>query len=175
VPGFACVGRTFYQNTPGKVKGFELEVDFRPLEGLAMGGTIGYHKFSSPDLAARPEGQNRRLAAIPELTFNAGIQYRWDVPGLQGSITPRLDWFYTGSQIYSPDRVEYNQDPYSLVNARITYHNEEHDFNVSLGVTNLFDKFYWRNYFIYQSIGYPQINGQPGTPREWYVTLGKRF
>jgi iron complex outermembrane receptor protein len=174
-PGFACVGRTFYQNTPGKVKGFELEIDFRPVDGLAIGGSVGYHKFSSPDLDARPAGQNRRPVAIPELAANAGIQYEFDAPALQGTITPRLDWFYTGSQVYSPDRVEYNQDPYSLVNARITYHNDEHDFTIAAGVTNLFKKFYWRNYFIYQSIGYPQINGQPGTPREWYLSVSKRF
>lgn len=172
-PGFACVGRTFYQNTPGKVKGFEIEVDFRPLDRLALGGSIGYHKFTSADLDARPAGQNRRLNAIPELEANAGIQYEFDAPG--GTITPRLDWFFTGSQVYSPDRTEYNQESYSLVNARVTYHNSEYDFDISAGITNLFDQFYWRNYFIYQSIGYPQINGQPGAPREWNLTVAKRF
>jgi iron complex outermembrane receptor protein len=174
-PGFTCVGRTFYQNTPGKVKGFELEVDFRPIDRLSLGGSIGYHKFTSADLDARPEGQNRRLNAIPELEANAGIQYEFDAPALEGTITPRLDWFYTGSQVYSPDRVEFNQGGYSLVNFRLSYANEEHDFTVSAGVTNLFNQFYWRNYFIYQSIGYPQINGQPGTPREWFLSVGKRF
>ncbi|MCW2370276.1 MULTISPECIES: TonB-dependent receptor [unclassified Sphingobium] len=174
-PGFACIGRTFYQNTPGKVKGFELELDFRPVEGLAVGGSIGYHKFSSADLDARPAGQNRRPVAIPELKANAGIQYEVDAPALQGTVTPRVDWFYTGSQVYSPDRVEYNQDGYSLVNARLTYANKEYDFSIAAGVTNVFKQFYWRNYFIYQAIGYPQINGQPGAPREWYLTLNKRF
>jgi iron complex outermembrane receptor protein len=157
------------------VKGFELEVDFRPIDRLSLGGSIGYHKFTSADLDARPEGQNRRLNAIPELEANAGIQYEFDAPALEGTITPRLDWFYTGSQVYSPDRVEFNQGGYSLVNFRLSYANEEHDFTVSAGVTNLFNQFYWRNYFIYQSIGYPQINGQPGTPREWFLSVGKRF
>jgi iron complex outermembrane receptor protein len=175
VPGFTCVGRTFYQNTPGKVKGFEIEVELVPIDNLSLGGSVGYHKFEAPDLEARPEGQNRRLAAIPEIQANAGIQYDFEVPALGGTITPRLDWFYTGSQVYSPDRTEFNQKGYSLVNARLTYNNDEHDYTIAAGVTNLFDKFYWRNYFIYQSIGYPQINGQPGSPREWYLTLSKRF
>lgn len=174
-PGFTCIGRTFYQNIPGKVKGIEFEAELRPIDNLSMGGSVGYHDFSAPDLDARPEGQNRRLSAIPEIQASAGIQYDFDVPTLDGVITPRVDWFYTGSQVYSPDRTEYNQDGYSLVNAKLTYYNEENDFTIALGVTNLFDKFYWRNYFIYQSIGYPQINGQPGTPREWYLTVGKRF
>ena len=31
------------------------------------------------------------------LLASAGIEYKAQVPGLHGSITPRLDWFYTGS------------------------------------------------------------------------------
>jgi len=175
VPGYTCIGRTFYENTPGKVKGFELEFDFRPVDALSINGSLGYHKFTAPDLEARPEGANRRLAAIPEWSANAGIQYVIEAPGIGGSITPRMDWFYTGSQVYDPTRTEFNQPGYSLVNARLTYQNEDRDLSVALGVTNLFNQFYWRNYFVYQSIGYPQINGQPGTPQEWYLTLNKKF
>jgi len=175
VPGYTCIGRTFYQNTPGKVKGFELEMEFRPIGGLSMSGAVGYHKFTAPDLEERPEGANKRLNAIPEWNANFGIQYEIEAPGIGGSVTPRLDWFYTGSQVYDATRTEYNQDGYSLVNARLTYRNDEHDFTVAAGVTNLFNQFYWRNYFVYQSIGWPQVNGQPGTPREWSVKVSKRF
>jgi len=175
VPGFTCIGRAFSFNTPGEVKGFEVELDFQPVDGLSMSGSVGYHKFSAPDLEARPDTANKRPQGIPEWNANAGIQYRFDAPHLQGSVTPRLDWFYTGSQVYDSLRTEFNQAGYSLVNARLSYQNEEHDFTLALGVKNLFDKFYWRNMFIYQSLGRPQINGQPGTPREWYLTVSKRF
>lgn len=175
VPGYMCIGRTFYQNTPGKVKGFELEFELRPSDSLSMGGSVGYHKFTAPDLEDRPDGANKRLSALPELQANFGIQYEYLSDALGGSVTPRVDWFYTGSQVYDALRTEFNQNGYSLVNARITYRNDEHEFSIAAGVTNLFDTLYWRNYFIYQNSGSPQNNGNPGVPREWYLSVSKEF
>jgi iron complex outermembrane receptor protein len=63
----------------------------------------------------------------------------------------------------------------SIFNSRVTYDNTAHDFSVSAGVTNLFRKAYYVNVFDYQGLGYPQTDAQPGRPREWYVTLKKRF
>ena len=63
----------------------------------------------------------------------------------------------------------------ALFNARLTYDNDAYDFSVALGVTNLFDKFYYVNVFDYQGLGYPQTDAQPAAPREWYLTLSKRF
>jgi len=42
-------------------------------------------------------------------------------------------------------------------------------------VVNLFNKFYYRNVFDYQGLGYPQTDAQPAPPREWYLTASKRF
>jgi len=173
--GYACVGRTFFVNAPGKVKGVEGEIEFNPIDELMINGSFGYSKFTAPDLEARPANANHRLNNIPEWTANAGIQYKISVPGLQGDITPRLDWFYQGSIVYSPTLTAYNQPGYSLFNGRITYTNDEHQFNVAIGVTNIFNKFYYRNFFIYQDLGYPSINGQPAPPREWLLTVGKKF
>ncbi|MFB0613932.1 TonB-dependent receptor [Aurantiacibacter poecillastricola] len=175
VPGFACIGRVFYRNQPGEVIGFELEAEFRPTDALSMGGSVGYHNFSAPDYDSLPDGANKRPLAIPELQANFGVQYEFVSDALGGSLTPRLDWFYTGSQVYNETRTEFNQDGYSLVNARLTYDNDEYDFTLAAGVTNLFDNFYWRNYFIYQRFGSPQNNAQPGLPREWYLSMTKRF
>lgn len=63
----------------------------------------------------------------------------------------------------------------SLFNGRVTYDNTDHDFTLAAGVTNLFNKFYYVNVFDYQPIGFPQTDAQPAHPREWYVTLKKRF
>ncbi len=63
----------------------------------------------------------------------------------------------------------------SLFNARVTYDNVDHDFTISAGVVNLFDKFYYRNVFDYQGLGYPQTDAQPAPPREWSLTVSKRF
>jgi len=42
-------------------------------------------------------------------------------------------------------------------------------------VTNLFDKFYYLNWFDYQAFGRPNTQAQPGAPRQWYLSVSKRF
>ncbi len=174
MPGFVCVPRTYYTNTPGEVKGIEAEFEARPIDKLSINGAIGYARFESPDLRAAGRA-NDRLAGIPEWNSNAGIQYELNVPLLAGTITPRIDWFYTGSIAFSGTRNDLTQGGYSVFNGRVTYLNEGHEFSVALSATNLFDKFYYYNYFDYQSLGFPNINAQPTRPREWALTLSKRF
>lgn len=172
--GVTCIPRTYYVNTPGKVKGFEVEVQLRPAEGLLINGAVGFAHFDSPDLKIATRA-NDRLAGLPEWNGTIGIQYTARAEALDGTITPRLDWFYTGDIAMSTARNTYNQAAYSLFNGRITYNNETLKASLSLGVTNLFNKRYYYNYFVYQDIGFPNANGQPGRPREWFVELTKKF
>jgi iron complex outermembrane receptor protein len=172
--GVTCIPRTYYVNTPGKVKGFEVELELRPIEGLAINGALGFAKFDSPDLKLATRA-NDRLAGLPEWNGTVGIQYRIDAEQFGGSFTPRLDWFYTGNIAMSAARNTYNQPAYSLFNGRLSYANEEHQVSIALGVSNLFDKRYYHNFFVYQDIGFPNVNGQPGAPRQWFVEIGKRF
>jgi iron complex outermembrane receptor protein len=169
-----CIPRTYFVNTPGKTKGFELEVEARPVRGLTINGAIGYARFTSPDLRIATRA-NDRLAGLPEINANIGAQYVAEVAPLGGTITPRLDWFYTGNIAMSPSRNTYNQAAYSVFNGRLTYANEAHKFTVAVGATNLFNKKYYRNYFVYQDIGFPNVNAQPGPPREWFLEVGKKF
>jgi iron complex outermembrane receptor protein len=173
-PGVVCFNRTYWRNQPAKVRGFELEYTINPVENLVINGSVGWSKFTSPDISER--AVNRRQNN-PFWTANAGIQYRIEASAIGGSITPRLDWTYESSQIVSGTSTKYNylMPQRSLFNGRITYDNADHDFTVALGVTNLFDKFYYRNVFDYQGLGYPQTDAQPAPPREWYLTLTKRF
>ena len=85
VAGFVCVPRTYYTNTPGEVKGVEIEFEARPIDGLSLNGAAGYARFDSPDLRAAGRA-NDRLAGIPEFNSNAGIQYEINdiVTGLIG-------------------------------------------------------------------------------------------
>ncbi|MEH3105803.1 MAG: TonB-dependent receptor [Sphingomonas fennica] len=173
--GFQCISRTFYVNIPGKVKGIEAEIEASPVERLTLSASIGYTHFTAPDLKARPATANRRLLQIPDWTASAGIQYEIAASALGGTITPRLDWLYTDDLVYSVTRTQTNQPSYSVFNGRITYRNDDHGATVALSVTNLFNKFYYRNIFVYEDIGFPQVNGQPAPPREWSLTLAKRF
>jgi iron complex outermembrane receptor protein len=173
-PGFQCIGRTYFVNMPGEVKGIEAEIEAHPWDRFSFNASLGYADFSSPDLEV-PTRANKRLTGIPEWTASAGVQYEWLTPGLNGSITPRLDAFYQGSIVYSAVSRTYNQNPYTVVNGRVTYLNDNGDVSIAVGVTNLFNKFYYRNFFIFQELGFPNVNAQPSPPREWFVTIRKNF
>ncbi len=116
-----------------------------------------------------------RVLGIPDWNGSAGVQYDLAVAGLNGTISPRVDWFYQGSIAYSAISTAYKQAPYSTFNGRLTYYNEKLDATLSLSVTNMFNKFYYYNYFVYQELGYSNVNAQPARPRMWSVTLGKKF
>jgi iron complex outermembrane receptor protein len=158
-------------DVPNGTKGFELEAESEPVDGLVLSASVGYAKFKSPDL----KHIDGRLRGVPEWSASASVAYEWQTASLGGSITPRVDWFYQGDFINSTVRREYDQPAYSVFNSRVTYRNDEHGFTLSVGATNLFDEQYYRNYFVYQDIGFASVNGQIAPPREWYVSVGKEF
>jgi iron complex outermembrane receptor protein len=135
----------------------------------------GYTKFSAPELRNDPLVVNRSPVYVPEWTGSAGVQYEIQVPALSGSITPRIDGFYQ-SKISFNARSAVAQIPGRTVfNGRIAYKNEDADWTVALGATNLFGKKYYYNLFDMVPFGQPTTEGQPGRPREWYLTLRKTF
>jgi iron complex outermembrane receptor protein len=161
-------------NVPATVRGFELEYTVNPVEGLLINGSVGWSKFKSPDITVRTV--NRRQFN-PFWTATAGIQYRAETDALHGSVTPRIDFTYQSSEIISGTSTKYNSlnAARTVANARITYDNNDHDFSLALGVTNLFNKFYYLNWFDYQAFGRPNSEAQPAAPRQWSLTLSKRF
>lgn len=173
--GVSCISRTNYINSPGTVKGLELELEARPIDGLMFNLSGGYTKFSAPELRNDPLVVNRSPVYVPEWTGSAGVQYEIQVPALSGSITPRIDGFYQ-SKISFNARSAVAQIPGRTVfNGRIAYKNEDADWTVALGATNLFGKKYYYNLFDMVPFGQPTTEGQPGRPREWYLTLRKTF
>ena len=69
------------------------------MSGLVTEASLFPTAFT-PDLRVAGRA-NDRLAGIPEWNSNAGIQYELNAPFLAGTITPRVDWFYTGSIAFS--------------------------------------------------------------------------
>ena len=163
----ACVARAFSYSVGGKIKGFEGEFEAAPFRRLLWSGSVGYTKWTS--------GQTGRQTLIPEWTASSGVQY--DIPAdfLNGSFMPRLDWFYNGNIAYSATDPTYDQGGRSVWNGRITYRNNDHDFDVAVGATNLFNKFYYYQKTIFRELGLPTNLGQPAAPREWFLTVQKRF
>jgi iron complex outermembrane receptor protein len=156
------------------VRGVEAEYTINPVDGLLINGSVGWSKLKAADIRGR--AVNRRQNN-PFWTANAGIQYTLDAEPFDGTITPRLDWTYESSQVFSTLSTDLNYllAARSIFNARVTYENEEYDFSVAFGATNLFDKAYYLNVFDSQALGAPYQQAQPAPPREWYLTVSKNF
>ena len=173
--GVTCISKTNYVNSPGKVKGLEAEIEARPIEGLLINLSGGYTKFDAPDLKNNPAVVNKDPVFVPEWTGSAGIAYDIDMRPLGGKVTPRLDALYQSSLAFNSTSAVARVPGRTVFNGRITYTNDDNDWMVAVGATNLFNKRYYYNIFDLTAFGQPTTEGQPGRPREWYLTVKKSF
>jgi iron complex outermembrane receptor protein len=167
--GIQCISRDWnYEITGGDpIRGLELEATIEPIDRLTINYSVGYTDRGST--TGRPLN-------FPDWTQSGGIQYVFDVPAIAGSITPRLDWFYNSTIAYSQDYRHLDQAPVSYFNTRLTYKNDDLGMDVAFGITNLFDKQYYRQKTVFiQGLGAGANIGQPAPPREWYLSISKRF
>jgi iron complex outermembrane receptor protein len=192
-PPGATTSRTFYNNIPATITGAELEVQFVPVDGLTISGQYGYtdfqgDEFDNPGLLGNPnvtEITSDNPVYVPSDNWSLSIAYRNDVGGF-GSITPRLD-YYGQSQIcfgirtnVSVTTIDTTEEQacaqgYEMLNARIEWASPKDTWRVALGATNLADKEYYLNKFDLSAFGQPTVEGQPGAPREWYLSLTRNF
>jgi iron complex outermembrane recepter protein len=188
--GAACAGPaatplTAYVNAPAKIKGAELELTIRPVDELLLTANAGYTKFTSdsvlfervPFNGITPSGEP---GYVPEWTASAAAQYSFNL-GNGATISPRVDAFMT-TQVcaFPPNSVGYTgltscAGGYTLLNARVEYAAMDRKWTTAVGVSNLGDKRYWLNIFDLTAFGEPTIEGQPGAPREWYLTVTRKF
>jgi iron complex outermembrane receptor protein len=159
-----------------EVKGIEVETSIRPAEGFLIDGAISYLDFQYTELLP-----NTGLALsfvspnTPEWKWSLGAQYEIDL-ATAGSITPRFDMAYQ-SDIFTNavNRASNLIEAYHLANARLTWQNADEDLEISAEVTNLFDKYYLLTVFDLTTAGAGIATGQPGRPREWALSVKKKF
>jgi iron complex outermembrane receptor protein len=156
-----------------RVQGFELEAFLEPVDGLQIDASLSDtdFKFTSVNYPTTSIVVGQSRPGIGEWKWSAGIQYKADL-GAKGTLTPRIDVAYTpgycGDLACTP--IAKVAD-YTLANARLTYETADSDWSVALEVTNLFNKLYYLNKFT--NAWY--ATGQPGMPREWAVTVRRKF
>jgi iron complex outermembrane receptor protein len=165
------------------IKGFEIETTLRPTQGFLIDAALSHTDFKYTDIDPLAGGPSQpggpQFDDVPPYTpkwkWSAGVQY--EVPlGSAGSLTPRLDaayqsTVYSGSVNSAGERLAH----YTVANARLTYRNDGGDLEISGEVTNLFDKYYYLTGFDLTGAGSGIINRQPGRPREWALTVKKKF
>ncbi|WP_428149852.1 TonB-dependent receptor [Brevundimonas sp.] len=108
-----------------------------------------------------------RQSYAPEFTFNAGVQYAFDLGG-GASLTPRVDYAHIGeayTSIFNNEALGDRLQERDIVNATITYAND--DWILSAFSTNLTDQTYIAA--INAGLRYA------GPPRQYGLVLTKTF
>jgi iron complex outermembrane receptor protein len=191
---------TFPPLNAGKARmdGVELEFQANVFEGFHIDGAVGYLGFqyqdlgradpdfirnnSPPQLTPAQREQNARAAPCkecrplrsPEWTGSLGLQYTAPLAG-RGSLTFRTDASYQSRVFYSANNIfRASQKAYTLVDANIGWTSEDDSWTVALSGTNLTDKLYLNGALDFmESLGTNE--GQYGRPREWAVSVKRRF
>jgi len=177
VPGLPCALPA--NAGDAHVKGVELETSLRPVEGFLIDGSVSYLDFNYTRIdpaASGPGGVLKGYTApfTSKWKWSLGAQYAIQL-GDKGSLTPRVDASYQSGVYTNAVNAPTNRVAgYTVANGRVTWQNPGKDLEVSVEVTNMFDKYYMLNIFdLSATAGYAV--GQPGRPREWAVSVIKRF
>jgi iron complex outermembrane receptor protein len=157
------------------VKGAELEVTARPVAALTINGSLGYLDFNYTSVNALTGiALDMKAPFMNKWQASGGIEYSAHL-GEKGTLTPRFDVAYQSSFFYNSVNNPYNRVPgRAIASARITYDSPNRLWMVALSATNLFDKFYVTG--ANENIAnYGVVTDSIGRPREWAVTLRRRF
>ncbi len=146
------------------VEGAEIEVDVRPVAGLAIRGSVGFldtefKEFKNAPSATADELLDRSGESfnnVPDLESQVSISYTMDTPDildfgwdrLRGTITPILQHSYRSEVHYQgPELREATQHGYNLLNARLVYLFNDDRSEISAWGRNLTDENYFQQNF----------------------------
>ncbi len=173
-PCVAVVPKTNYVNSPGEIKGGEFELDFRPIDPLMLTASVGYTSFSASNAATGGITFNGQPVYVPEWNGAASIAYTINLSN-GGTISPRYD-AYLQTEICSSVTTQTScSGGYTLHNARVEWASPQRTWTTAVGISNLTDHEYLLNIFDLTPFGEATIEGQPGAPREWFLTFRRNF
>ena len=112
-----------------------------------------------------------RTPYTPEHTFSLGMQYRFNL-GRFGDLTPRIDASVQDEMDgFSFVGLGKKIPSYTVYNGRIAWRSEDLKWQASFEVTNLSDEYYYLSNFDLSDGQSIFVNGQPGRPREYALTI----
>jgi iron complex outermembrane receptor protein len=196
-PGFGAPCALPVNAGDADIKGVEIETQIRPIAGFLIDGALSYIDFEytrfgsftstnpatgavttvsvgGPTNINGPQFGNY-APYTPEWKWSLGAQYEIEL-GDAGSVTPRLDAAYQSDIYGSPSNRSSNLiEAYTIANARLTWRNADRDLEISGEVTNLFDEYYLQTVNDQSAGSQGYVIAQPGRPREWAVSVKKKF
>ena len=171
------------QNNVGDagVWGIEVEGEWHPTDAFSLDASYSYLNFEYSkilQIAGVPASAvtlNMISPYTPENKFSIGAQYEIHLGNNLGTLTPRIDGNYQGTIYANAVNAATNRiNAYWLLNGRITWRSPSDNWEVSAEATNLMDTYYYQTLFdLYTANGY--IDGQPGRPIEWAISVKRRF
>jgi len=160
------------------IKGAELEIESHPVAALSIDASVSLLNFDYTSLStyALKAGITSGMSTpyAPHWKASAGVQYSISL-GNWGTLTPRLDGSYQDALYTGAENAIYNRIPaYTLLNARLTWADLGNHWQAALSATNLTDKLYYTGMF--DNRGSSQtVQGDPGPPMQWAVTIKRTF
>jgi iron complex outermembrane receptor protein len=165
-----------------EMRGIELEGTLRPTRAWSMDASASYLKFKYTYInpaaggPTRPTGPQYGMVPVyvPKLKFSLGTQYEFGLAG-GSSLTARADMSWQGELWTNGFNAPTNRiAPYGVGNARLIWRNGEGDWETSVEATNITNKYYFQTRFD-QFTQAGVTDGQPGRPREYALTIKKKF
>jgi iron complex outermembrane receptor protein len=158
------------------VNGFELEMSAYPVDGFSLDGSLSYIDFQYKKASVVSAGLtgNETTPFTPKWTWSLGAQYDYHMDN-DSTLGFRLDGDYR-SHIYSETfNTKWSKIPGQfLANGRVYYKSPGDDWELSVEVRNIFDKYYFvTKEDVTTSLG--EVLGQPGMPRTWLATIRRNF
>ena len=112
---------------------------------------------------------------FPNTTFHVGAQYAVALDGA-GKLTPRLDYSWQSTIFEGANNSPYTSiKSRGLLDGRLTWDAPSNDWQVALSVQNILNKKYYLSLFDVSTFGEGALEAQPGTPREWAITVKRNF
>ncbi len=171
--GFLCAMTVNAGNA--QVKGAEAEAEIQPARGLSLDASASYLDFQYTRLAP---GTGVGLAAQPVYTpkwkWSGGLQYELALANL-GSLTPRIEVLHQSSEYTTSTNIASSFIAgHTVANARLTWRSRAGTTQATLEVSNLANALYYvQTLDLSPSAGF--VLGSPAPPREWAVTVRRRF
>jgi iron complex outermembrane receptor protein len=163
------------------VKGAELEITARPVDGVTIDGSIAVLDFKYTTAVDPATGflVNSGIAPgnitpyTPELAYSVGAQFDQSLPS--GTLSYRLDGNYQGKLYTNGENTEFGKiDGRFLANARVTYSRNE-AWKMAFEVQNLFNKYYFLSKSDVSTGQLGVVTGVPGLPRTWAISVERKF
>ena len=181
VPGAPCAAPRNVGDAD--VWGAELEMEYYPIEAIALDASISWLDFQYPRvdtgaLTGSPILPIDMVAPFtPEIKWSIGAQYTF-APTAYGTLSARINANYQ-DQIYSTPTNDdtYNLiEDYTLVNARLTWNSPDEDWQAALEFNNITDELYYLNLFDqHQTTSVGQVIANPGLPFTWGISIKRYF